>query len=135
MKTLLLGATVLGLAAAMNFPPAHAEGLKPSGRTTWPGISQRVDHSDSAIAALPASGGPDASGSGVAPGGPWCARRPGCDRDREEKGVAVPLCGSPTSLGGALGSCRTAPRSSDSGQRAVSGSNGFWRATLTPMLK
>ena len=68
MKTLLLGATVLGLAAAMNFPPAHAEGLKPSGRTTWPGISQRVDHSDSAVAALPASGEPNASGSGVAPG-------------------------------------------------------------------
>jgi hypothetical protein len=67
LKTLLLGATVLGLAAAMNFPPAHAEGLKPSGRSTWPGISQHVDHSDSAVAALPASGGPNASGSGVAP--------------------------------------------------------------------
>lgn len=33
IETLLLGATVLGLAAAVNFPPSHAEGLKPSGRT------------------------------------------------------------------------------------------------------
>jgi hypothetical protein len=85
LKTLLLDATVLGLAAAMNFPPAHAEGLKPSGRTTWPGISQRVDHSDSAVAALPASGGPNASGSGVAPGALGVPADPGATAIERKK--------------------------------------------------
>ena len=43
MKTLLLAATALTLAAAVNLSPAMAQGPKLSGGNTWLGISQRVD--------------------------------------------------------------------------------------------
>jgi hypothetical protein len=45
VKTLLLAATTLALVAAVNLTPATAQGTKPSGGNTWPGISQRVDTS------------------------------------------------------------------------------------------
>jgi hypothetical protein len=44
MKTRLLGATALVLAAAVNLSSAQAEGPKLSGRTSWSGISQPVEH-------------------------------------------------------------------------------------------
>ena len=44
MQTRLLGATALVLVAAVNLSSARAEGPKLSGRTSWSGISQRVDH-------------------------------------------------------------------------------------------
>jgi hypothetical protein len=41
---LSLAATTLALVIAVNLPPpAMAQGPKPSGGNTWPGISQRVD--------------------------------------------------------------------------------------------
>lgn len=42
MKALWWGATALGLVAAVSLSPAMAQGPKPSGGNTWPGISQRV---------------------------------------------------------------------------------------------
>jgi hypothetical protein len=42
MKVLWCGATAVGLAAAVSLCPAMAQGPKPSGGNTWPGISQRV---------------------------------------------------------------------------------------------
>ena len=44
MQTRLLGATALVLVAAVNLSSAPAEGSKLSGRTSWSGISQPVDH-------------------------------------------------------------------------------------------
>ncbi len=44
MQTPLLGATTLALVAAVNLSSAWAEGPKPSGRTSWSGISQPVAH-------------------------------------------------------------------------------------------
>jgi hypothetical protein len=43
MKTLSLATAALALVAAANLSPALAQGPKPSGGNTWPGISQRVD--------------------------------------------------------------------------------------------
>ena len=68
METRLLGATALVLVAAMNLSSARAEGPKPSGRTSWPGISLRVDHDTSPVPASPALPGPRANGVSVAPG-------------------------------------------------------------------
>jgi hypothetical protein len=44
MQTPLMGATALVLVAAVNLSSARAEGPKLSGQTSWPGISQLVDH-------------------------------------------------------------------------------------------
>ena len=44
MQTRLLGATALVLVAAVNLSSARAEGPKLSGRTSWSGISQPVEH-------------------------------------------------------------------------------------------
>jgi hypothetical protein len=68
METRLLGATALVLVAAMNLSSARAEGPKPSGRTSWPGISLRVDHDTSPVPASPALPGPRANGVSAAPG-------------------------------------------------------------------
>ena len=68
METRLLGATALVLVAAMNLSSARAEGPKPSGRTSWPGISLRVGHDTSPVPASPALPGPRANGVSVAPG-------------------------------------------------------------------
>lgn len=68
MQTPLLGATALGLIAAVNLSSARAEGPKLSGGDSWPGISQRADHGNSPV---PASGsilGPRVNGRNVAPG-------------------------------------------------------------------
>ena len=43
MKTLLLAGATLALLTAANISPAMAQGPKPSGGNTWPGISRRVD--------------------------------------------------------------------------------------------
>jgi hypothetical protein len=43
MKALSLATAALALAAAANLSPAMAQGPKPSGGNTWPGISQRID--------------------------------------------------------------------------------------------
>jgi hypothetical protein len=43
MQTALLGATALALVAAVNLSSARAEGPKPSGRTSWSGISQSIE--------------------------------------------------------------------------------------------
>jgi hypothetical protein len=43
MKTLVLGAAALTLVAFANLSTAMAQGARPSGGNTWPGISQRVD--------------------------------------------------------------------------------------------
>jgi hypothetical protein len=51
MKTLLLAGTALAFLAAVNFSPAMAQGPKPSGGNTWPGISQRVEPGASTAAA------------------------------------------------------------------------------------
>ena len=68
MQTQLLGATALVLVAAMNLSSARAEGPKLSGRTSWSGISLRVDHDTSPVPASPALPGPRANGVSVAPG-------------------------------------------------------------------
>jgi hypothetical protein len=51
MKTLLLAGAAVALLTAENFSPAMAQGPKPSGGNTWPGISQRVDPRASTAAA------------------------------------------------------------------------------------
>jgi hypothetical protein len=43
MQTALLGATALALVAAVDLSFARAEGPKPSGRTSWSGISQSIE--------------------------------------------------------------------------------------------
>lgn len=43
MKTLSLTTAALALVAAANLSPAMAQGPKPSGGNTWPGISRGVD--------------------------------------------------------------------------------------------
>ena len=48
MKALWCGATALTLVAAVSLSPAMAQGPKPSGGNTWPGISQRVVPSSTA---------------------------------------------------------------------------------------
>ena len=54
MKTLLLAGATLALLTAANISPAMAQGPKPSGGNTWPGISQRVDPgASSAVATTP----------------------------------------------------------------------------------
>ena len=53
MQTPLLGATALGLVAAVNLSSARAEGPKPSGGNLWSGISQPIEHD-----AVPAHGKP-----------------------------------------------------------------------------
>src|SRR5260370_30235747 len=54
MQTPLLGATALALVAAVNLSSAWAEGQKPSGRSSWSGISQSVERdADSAHSASP----------------------------------------------------------------------------------
>ena len=68
MQTRLLGATALVLVAAVNLSSARAEGPKLSGRTSWSGISLRVDHDTSPVPASPALPGPRANGRNVAPG-------------------------------------------------------------------
>ena len=45
MKTLLLAGATLTLLTAVNFSPAMAQEPAFSGRSTWAGISQRVDAS------------------------------------------------------------------------------------------
>jgi len=47
MKALWCGATALTLVAAVSLSSAMAQGPKPSGGNTWPGISQRVVPSSS----------------------------------------------------------------------------------------
>jgi len=47
MKALWCGAAALTLVAAVSLSPAMAQGPKPSGGNTWPGISQRVVPSSS----------------------------------------------------------------------------------------
>ena len=44
MQTRLLGATALVLVAAVNLSSARAEESKLSGRTSWSGIAQPVEH-------------------------------------------------------------------------------------------
>jgi hypothetical protein len=44
MQTRLLGATALALVAAVNLSSVWAEGPQLSGRTSWSGISQPVEH-------------------------------------------------------------------------------------------
>ena len=69
MKALWCGATALTLVAAVSLSPAMAQGPKPSGGNTWPGISQRVDHGSSTIAAsLTRAQGPKLSGGSTRPG-------------------------------------------------------------------
>jgi hypothetical protein len=43
-------------------------GAETLGWNTWPGISQRVDHDTSTVAASPAVPGPRANGRNIAPG-------------------------------------------------------------------
>src|SRR5260370_10764277 len=43
MQTALLGATALALVAAVHLSSARAEGPKPSGTTSWSGISQSIE--------------------------------------------------------------------------------------------
>jgi hypothetical protein len=52
----------------VSLSPAMALGPKLSGGKTWPGISQRVDHGTSTVAASPAVPGPRANGRNIAPG-------------------------------------------------------------------
>ena len=59
MQTQLLGATALVLVATVNLSSARAEGPKLSGRTSWSGISLRVDHDTSPVPASPALPGPE----------------------------------------------------------------------------
>ena len=59
MQTRLLGATALVLVAAVNLSSARAEGPKLSGRTSWSGISLRVDHDTSPVPASPACRAPE----------------------------------------------------------------------------
>ena len=47
MKASWCAATALTLVAAVSLSPAMAQGPKPSGGNTWPGISQRVVPSSS----------------------------------------------------------------------------------------
>ena len=68
MQTQLRGATSLVLVAAVNLSSARAEGPKLSGRTSWSGISLRVDHDTSPVPASPALPGPRANARNVAPG-------------------------------------------------------------------
>ena len=68
MKALHCGAPALALVAAVSLSPAMAQGPKPSGGATWPGISQRVDHGTSTVVASPAMLGPRADGVSIAPG-------------------------------------------------------------------
>jgi hypothetical protein len=44
MKALWCCATTLALMASIGLAPAMAQGPKPSGGKTWPGISQPVEH-------------------------------------------------------------------------------------------
>ena len=44
MKALWCRATTLVLMASIGLAPAMAQGPKPSGGKTWPGISQPVEH-------------------------------------------------------------------------------------------
>ena len=44
MKAFWCYATSLALMAAIGYSPAMAQGPKPSGGKTWPGISQPVEH-------------------------------------------------------------------------------------------
>ena len=44
MKALRRCATIVTVIAAIGLAPAMAQGPKPSGGKTWPGISQSVDH-------------------------------------------------------------------------------------------
>jgi hypothetical protein len=69
MKALSCGVTALALMAAVSLSPAMAQGPKPSGGNTWPGISQRV---------VPSSSTAEECGSGrlwvppgYAPRGEW----------------------------------------------------------------
>ncbi len=55
MKALHCGAPALALVAAVSLSPAMAQGPKPSGGATWPGISQPML-------------GPRADGVSIAPG-------------------------------------------------------------------
>jgi hypothetical protein len=48
MKTLVLGAATMLLMTAANLSAGMAQGPKPSGGTTWPGISGRADTSSAA---------------------------------------------------------------------------------------
>lgn len=68
MKALHCGAPALAIVAAVGLSPAMAQGPKPSGGATWPGISQRIDHRTSTVVASPAIPGPRANGRTVAPG-------------------------------------------------------------------
>ena len=64
MQTPLLGATALALVAAVNLSFARAEGPKPSGRTSWSGISQSVERdADPAHSANPSFLGPRPQGT------------------------------------------------------------------------
>jgi hypothetical protein len=69
MKALSCGATALALVAAVSLSPAMAQGPKPSGGSTWPGISQRVVPSSSTAEEC-RSGGLWVS-PGYASGGKW----------------------------------------------------------------
>jgi hypothetical protein len=69
MKALSCGATALALLAAVSLSPAMAQGPKPSGGNTWPGISQRVVPSSSTAEEC-GSGGLWVS-PGYAPRGKW----------------------------------------------------------------
>ena len=69
MKALWCGATALALVAAVSLSPAMAQGPKPSGGNTWPGISQRVVPSSSTAEEC-GSGGLWVS-PGYAPRGKW----------------------------------------------------------------
>jgi hypothetical protein len=51
MKPLVFAGAAFALLAAANLSPAMAQGPKPSGGTTWPGIPQGADHDASTAAA------------------------------------------------------------------------------------
>ena len=68
MKASWCRAALVAFVFTVSLSPAMALGPKLSGGNTWPGISQRVDHGTSTVAASPAVPGPRANGRNIAPG-------------------------------------------------------------------
>lgn len=64
MKPLWCGATALLFVAAVSLSPVMAQGPKPSGGSSWPGISQHVDRDKlAAHSANPSFRGPRPQGT------------------------------------------------------------------------
>jgi hypothetical protein len=68
MKASWCRAAIVAFVFTVSLSPAMALGPKLSDGNTWPGISQRVDHGTSTVAASPAVLGPRANGRNIAPG-------------------------------------------------------------------